>query len=379
MNFVNPDLTFTVEVASDFEDKRLPTLDFSMWMRKDMTLTHSYFEKDMKSQQMLHRDSAMGKKQKFCIQANELTRRLQNIDEEDEEVAETEVVKTIEDYTRQVKNSGWDRREAWEMVTSGYAGWIRRKRKRLREGQDTYRSAAASLPSRARRKLVGKEEWFRQKKERENDEFDTYERKGKKRKRDTNEGTEEDEVKVVSVMFVPFSTNGELARRMKEAENELGKQMGVKIKVVEKTGTRLVDLLHKSDPWQGEDCQRPLCILCKTKVESGKQTRQDCTQRCIVYETWCITCEQRSKEEIENEVEDEKERNRRMKEVPLYKYIGESSRSMYERGLEYQRDYEEMKKDSHMLKHYLDKHAGEEFEKMKFGARIVKKIKVRFQ
>ena len=160
MNDVNPDLTFTAEVAEDFGDRRLPTLDFSLWMKDDMSISHSYYKKGMKSQMMLDRKSAMGKRQKYCIMSNELTRRLMNIDEEDEVLAEREITKTIEDFTRQLKNSGWEVKEAWEMVTSGYAGWIRRKRNRNQEGSGLYRSAAASLPVRARKKLTGREDWF---------------------------------------------------------------------------------------------------------------------------------------------------------------------------------------------------------------------------
>ena len=43
MNGVNPDLTFTAEVEEDFPDKRLPTLDFSLWMRSDGSLAHTYY------------------------------------------------------------------------------------------------------------------------------------------------------------------------------------------------------------------------------------------------------------------------------------------------------------------------------------------------
>ena len=43
MNDVNPDLTFTAEVAEDFGDRRLPTLDFSLWMKDDMSISHSYY------------------------------------------------------------------------------------------------------------------------------------------------------------------------------------------------------------------------------------------------------------------------------------------------------------------------------------------------
>ena len=36
MNAINPDLTFTAEVGEDFSDKRLPMLDFSLWMEKKL-------------------------------------------------------------------------------------------------------------------------------------------------------------------------------------------------------------------------------------------------------------------------------------------------------------------------------------------------------
>ena len=79
MNAVNMDLTFTAEVASDFGDKRLPTLDFALWMNDKEEVTHSYFEKEMKTQQLLEKESAMSAmstKQKFTILSNELTRRI---------------------------------------------------------------------------------------------------------------------------------------------------------------------------------------------------------------------------------------------------------------------------------------------------------------
>ena len=42
-----------------------------------------------------------------------------------------------------------------------------------------------------------------------------------------------------------------MARRMRKADEELAKQTGNKIKIVEKTGFKLIDTLHKADPWQG--------------------------------------------------------------------------------------------------------------------------------
>ena len=102
---------------------------------------------------MIERDSALGNKQKFSIQSNELTRRLMNIDTEmEEDDLEEEVVKTIEHYTKQVKNSGSEVREAREMVVSGYIGWKRRLKKRKDENECIYRSGAGSLQQRTRKK-----------------------------------------------------------------------------------------------------------------------------------------------------------------------------------------------------------------------------------
>ena len=148
MNAINPDLTFTVEVPSDFKDERLPTLDFSLWMSGDGQLRHSYFEKEMKTQKMIEKDSAMSTKQKITILSNELTRRLYNIDDKDDDMKD-EVEKTIENMTRQLKNSGWERREVREIVVSGTRGWIRRSERRIEESGERYRSAAGSLKTRA--------------------------------------------------------------------------------------------------------------------------------------------------------------------------------------------------------------------------------------
>ena len=129
MNDINPDLTFTAEVEEDFSTKKLPTLDTVLWMKDDGRVLHGYYEKEMKSQLMLEKNSAMGIKQKHCIMANELSRRLYNLDSNNEDL-EAEVEEVIETYTRQCKNSGWERKEVREMVVNGYIGWQRRLTRR---------------------------------------------------------------------------------------------------------------------------------------------------------------------------------------------------------------------------------------------------------
>ena len=65
---------------------------------------------------------------------------------------------------------------------------------------------------------------------------------------------------------------------------------------------------------------------------------QDCVKRNIVYETRCLSCEDKALENIEALEIDEEERTRKRKEIRQYKYIGESSRSPFERGWEHCND-----------------------------------------
>ena len=185
--------------------------------------------------------------------------------------------------------------------------------------------------------------------------------------------------RIISVMFVPQTEGGELARRLRETEIEMEKQSGFRIKIVERTGLKIVDLLHKADPWQGADCQRESCLLCRTKMKTEKNTQQECTRRNIVYENWCMTCENEEKEKIDNMELEDTEKKERMKNIKLYKYIGETARSSFERSLEHQRDFIEMKLDSHKLKHYLEKHKEKEMEEIEFGTRILKECRTAFE
>ena len=317
MNQINQDLTFTAEVESDFADNRLPTLDFSLWMRDDNTLTHTYFEKPMKTQLLMEQNSAMGKRQKYCILAEETTRRLYNM-AEDREEEDTERV--LEQMTRQLKNSGWSRPEIREILCSGYRGWRTRLKRREETCGSRYRSAVASLPSRARSKLTGKSEWFKtdnRKRKRETEDLISHKRMRKDPGKDQRTG---EEGRIVSVMFVPYTAGGELARRLNEVEKNLGKQTGVRIKIAEKVGNKLVDMLHQADPWQGTDCQREHCLICKTKVKTEKDKRKDCTRRSIVYETWCLRCEETEEEKIREEEPDEKLQKEKMRKIKRHIY-----------------------------------------------------------
>ena len=69
---------------------------------------------------------------------------------------------------------------------------------------------------------------------------------------------------------------------------------------------------------------------------------------------------------------DEKEKSELKKTAKLYKYIGESSRSSFERGWEHVNDMAQLKTTSHMLKHVLTKHPEQDMAEVQFGMKIVR-------
>ena len=52
--------------------------------------------------------------------------------------------------------------------------------------------------------------------------------------------------------------------------------------------------------------------------------------------------------------------------------------SGYERGLEHQKDLQDLKMDSHMLKHFFNSHEGEDLRDMEFEMRLVKTHRTAF-
>ena len=101
-------------------------------------------------------------------------------------------------------------------------------------------------------------------------------------------------------MFVPYTWDGGLVKELREVEAKMGPMTCWRIKFVERAGVKMVDMLHKADPWEAADCERERCKLCKTKQKTGKNTSQSCTKRSIIDETSCATCVTREEEKIDS-------------------------------------------------------------------------------
>ena len=197
----------------------------------------------------------------------------------------------MEHFIMQCKTSGYTRHETREGVVSGLKGWKRKCWRRERDGIELYRSARSTLGNRVKKKLTEKSSWYKNKRKREEEDVDSNEKEHSPRKRKRAEegsgnrsrsteatGAATENMSAIAVIMVPYTKGAELAKRIRNYEMVAKEQTGWYLKVVEKAGDSLIDLLHRSNPWSGQDCQRHLCLHCQTKTKTGKNITQDCTK-----------------------------------------------------------------------------------------------------
>ena len=207
----------------------------------------------------------MGEQQRMSILSNELVRRLSNVAKE---IVDDEIPEIIEHYTHQLKISGYERSQTRDVICSGVTGWQRKVLRREREAKGFYRHARTTLKARNKKKLTEKTTWFKDREEdEEEDEMHLPKRKIPGGKRDAAKKARKmgSVPEVKAVMFVPYTAGSKLAKNLRGAEEKLGSLTGYRLKMVEKSGDKLENLLTKSNPWQGMDCERPQCLLCQTK------------------------------------------------------------------------------------------------------------------
>ena len=71
-----------------------------------------------------------------------------------------------------------------------------------------------------------------------------------------------------SVLFVPPTPGGILARELKLREEELNRNSQERIKIVEKGGIKVENMLTKKDPFVKEKCSEKVCTICENDTQN---------------------------------------------------------------------------------------------------------------
>ena len=405
MNGICSWLSLTMETEEMFGGW-LPTLDLEIRVNMYNKVVYRYYEKPMIPNMVLHRRSAMPESTRRSTLNQELIRRMINTSEL---VSLEERIDIIDKYAVKLMNSEYPLEEARNIIIGGLKGYERL----LSLSKDTnnpkwkplHMAAGWNAKNRRRAKELSKTKWYKGKTEVEppprisspqedptcmrDAKPDGEELTGKttpsrkagnaKKKRGPNRailtlgGKKKVEkalkrkmknkmrkrigelnipqgrigkkgpgpqAPVKSVLFIDNTAGGELARRLQEAEMDLGKATGYRVRITESAGTPLGMLLPSTNPWGQSDCGRGDCVPCA----QPDSKRLDCKKRNILYENRCTVCNK----------EDQKD-GRFLKDGKGI-YVGETSRSLYERAKEHEADKQAMREDSHQIKHWLTEH-----------------------
>ena len=335
-------LEMTMETKEDFDGKWLPTLDVSLAMSDRNRLMFKHYEKPTCSNLTMQNRSAMEHNIKMGIMANEVIRRLLNMGGD---IGTEERWEILDGYAVKLLNSGYTLETARRIILSGIRGYDAKVTRREQNGIPLYRTALESGKSRNRKKLMGKSTWFKKGGGEGTKTINDGKVGGNSRRRKGNINSE-GEIKTRTVIFVEHTPGGELSKRIREQLSRIEGMMGFKMKVVERSGTQIKDLFSLTNVWGGIPCDRKECTTCQQGIEEIP----DCTRRSVVYESICKKCVPKATRPgpVDHPEVD----------TPCI-YVGESSRSIFERAGEHWDSYKARKPDSHIWKHHLVHHDGQ--------------------
>ena len=152
-------LTFTVEGQDDFPDSWLPTLDISLKVDGENIVLYRFFEKPTTSQVCLQANTALS--QNGIVQAlvEDTKRRLLNTSSKVSDSVKREI---MDKWAQKMLNSGHGLSETRRNIISGIKGYYTKLKKAKACGKSIHQSAKSSEAARRKKKLVGKNFWFRQ-------------------------------------------------------------------------------------------------------------------------------------------------------------------------------------------------------------------------
>ena len=185
-----------------------------------------------------------------------------------------------------LKNSGYKVKQRMEIMLSGLRGYSRMCEVEDSGGRRINRTREERATKRRIQKVIGKTNWFK-----EGSKY-TVQGEGESKKsvrggppipreirecnRQSSKRTRPKETE--AVLFVPCTPGGILQRRIQEVEDKFTAGTKLKrIRVVERGGTKLKDLLCAGDPWSNLRCERKDCLPCGCREDD--RTGINCQKR----------------------------------------------------------------------------------------------------
>jgi hypothetical protein len=325
-NSIDPMIKLTVETPCNFIDGKLPVLDVKVNIndKEHNRIDFEFFEKSTKNPRVILADSALSFSKKRTILTQECLRRLRNTKLE---LGPEVQKKHLNDFMLKLKNSGYNQKFRTEILNSGKKAFQKMLEDDKNGVKPLYRSRDWNKEERIISKSKKKFNWW---------------------------NTEKSKIQYKTVLFVTPTPGGVLAKELKKREEELNRNNQERIKIEEKGGLKIKDILTSKNPFKKSKCAQKTCPLCtegESVGTSSEEIKIACNTHNVGYRWLCVTCKERNIMKV---------------------YEGETGRSARTRGAEHLREFEKKKEKSVLLKHKMTDHKN---EGVKFKMEITKKFK----
>ena len=365
-------LKFTGEDCTDFPDGTLPTLDTTLWIENNIIM-HKFYEKPTVGNRVLMKDTALPT---ACIRASllqETVRRLQNCSLD---LALKEKQEVLSNFAIKLINSGHSVKSTRIILVQGITKFMYKVELSNLDPDDVnykplYLDKEFDEDERQVNKYLAKMVWFKNKgrknncgPEGSNDNNNVLNWRDRLKGSWRGEDMSQRRVKnmdFTTVLQVPNTNGGVLARNLMRAEEKLARVSGYNVKIVEQSGIQLCRMFDRVFP-------NPTCHWddCPTCLNSTKKGGSKCRKSNVVYEATCIECESAStSKESETKIIGPDDPS-----ASISKYIGETSRTLAERSAEHITAASNFDLDSFIVKHWVAAHpALSQQPRIKFAVR----------
>ena len=285
---IHKSIVLETDCPSNHPDKKLPILDLKVWLQESNgrhKIMHEFYQKEVSSVATINARSTLPWKSKRTILVQDTLRILKNCHKD---LPWEETANHLTRMSMRLQYSGYDQKFRYDVISTALAAYKTIKEKDEKGEFPMYRPKGWREDERRKVKEQKKKNWYKR---------GGYE----------------------SVIFVPSTPDSELLKKMREKVDD----SGLKIKLIEKSGRTLGDVLRTSDPRKEKRCTRNDCPVCTT---DGKG---NCKAMNANYQ---LTCECGDR------------------------YVGTTTRSAYTRGKEHMRDLRSKNEDSDFWQHCKEKH-----------------------
>ena len=294
---IHESIKLTADVPSNHDDQKVPILDLKCWIAEVSTdngttnkILHEHYIKDVSSKMVIHRNSAMPINNKRMILTQQCLRILLNCHAD---IGSEKIAEHLTFFMLRMQASGYDQQFRFEILKSAMNAHNKMKEKE-KEGEKVHKKRDWRRTGRRKEREERKKNWYKK---------GNYD----------------------SVMFLPATPDSELRNKIQEVINKTD----IKIKVIERSGTKIIKHLQKNDPFKEKSCANEKnCFVCRGPNPGG------CRETGVTYK---INCSDGCK----------------------YEYTGQTGQNAYTRGNKHKEEFGAMKEESALWKHCVNVHNSE--------------------